>query len=513
MAITLVGEIVNSCDAVTGFSAGNISGDDDFVEGTGAIGAKVSATTTEFYTTTLGATAPYSFASGGGEFGWHIILWFNTKTPVNATSGLRIIVGNGTSRGNWYVVPAGFYKGGFITRVINSAAAFDVITAGSWTLGGNPAQLSNVTQVGGGFTTTTSIMGSFNNCQLDQITIGLGVRADAGTVGTPNTFETVRNADESTNYWGWWSSSNGAIISKGKLYIGPVSGTATSVFTDSAFTVIFANERVATGFYEIATRGTNTDVTWSLASISAASPSAARWSLTVDSTTKTFSDTNGVWKGADVLTLNSTSTLTGTSLINCTSLVLNSATMTECVILSANTADGVAFITTTSLALITYCSFTFSDGHAIVITTPGTYTFTGNIFTGYGTTGSNDAMIYNNSGGLVTINYGGGGTVPTYRNGASASTVVQATFTLTLTGLESGIHLSIVNSSTRTELKYEVLAGTSTTYSHGGGETVDLLVTALDRDPNLSSVYSLVLPTADSAVQFQLLDDPNYVNP
>jgi hypothetical protein len=269
MAITLVGEVVNAADAVTGFNQGNISGDDDFVEGTGAIGLKISGTTQEMFTTTLGATAPYSFASGGGEDGFHIIMWFNTKIPIQGgptNGGLRIVVGNGTDRGHWFVDPFEFYKGGFITAVVDSARAFDNIAAGTWTLGGNPAQLSNVTQMGGVGDLTATIMGNFNTFQLDQFTIGEGIRAD----GAGNTFEDVRIEDEETNFWGWWSSKNGSFVGKGKLYVGPATGAAASDFTAESVSVVFAAERVAQGFYEINTRGGGTNVSWSVINVSSA---------------------------------------------------------------------------------------------------------------------------------------------------------------------------------------------------------------------------------------------------
>jgi hypothetical protein len=445
MAVTLVGEIVNSADATTGYNVGNISTDDDFVEGSGAIGLKATLGLNEMYTTTLGATAPYAFESGGGEFGFHIIMWFNTKTPINATTGLQIVVGNGTDRGRWNVQPAGFYKGGFITAVIDSARDFDVISAGTWTTNGNPAQLTAVSEMGGAFTTLTSLMGNFNNIQLDQFTIGLGVRADAGSGGTPNTFETVRVQDEDTSFWGWWSSSNGAFIGKGKLFIGPSTGSATSVFTDAAFSVIFSDQRVAVGFYEISMRGEGTDVTWTLANIAAANASNSRWSITVDSTTNSFLDTNGVWSGADVLTLSANSSLVGTSLINCSSLIQNGGTLDSITVLDANTGDGVAFIESDDPELISDSIFEFSDGHAIEITTTGTYTFSGNTFVGYGSDGTNDAAIFNDSGGLVTLNVVGGST-PTVRNGTGASTVVNVSVPIEVNGLTEGSRAAIIGS-------------------------------------------------------------------
>jgi hypothetical protein len=446
MAVSLVGEIVNSCDAITGFNVGNISGDDDFVEGTGAIGLKISGVYSEIYTTTLGATAPYDFSVGGGEDGYHYILWFNTKLALPATGGFRCIVGNGTDRAEWNVDPIGFYKGGFITKVIDPTRDFDAINAGTWTLSGNPAQLSNITIMGGGIESVPTIMGNFNSGQLDQMTIGLGVRVDAGSTGTPNTFETVRAADEDTAFYGWWSSSNGAVIGKGKLYIGPSTGSVTSVFKDSAFVVIFAEELVSTNFYEINTRGAGTDVSWDLASISSANPSTVRWGLTVDPTTNTFYDTNGVWTGANDISLQSSAGFTGTTFIDCNKIIQSGATLDGITVLAANTADGVAFIESNNPSNIKNSSFTFSDGHAIEITTSGTYTFDGNSFIGYGVSGSTDAAIYNNSSGLVTLNLLNVNGVPTIRNGAGSTTVAEITTSVKVTALDAANSNPVVGS-------------------------------------------------------------------
>ena len=406
---------------------------------------KASATTAEIYTTTLGATAPYDFTVG--ELGYHIIMWFNTKTPINATTGLRIVVGNGTSRGNWYVTPSGFYKGGFITRVVNTAKDFDVITAGTWTTTGNPTQLTNVTQVGGGFTTITSIMGSFNNVQLDQMTIGLGVRADGGTVGTPNTFETVRSSDEDTNKWGWWGSSNGAVIAKGKLFIGPSTGAATSIFTDTAFTVIFARENVSSTFYEISTRGAGTDVTWELGSISSAAPTIARWNLTVGSTTNSFTDINSVLKGAGTFTLNASSSLVGTTFINSTSLIQSGSSIDGCTILSANVAAGGSFITSNNPSNISDCTFEYNAGHAIRITKTGSYTFSGNTFTNYLANDTSGSAIFNNTGGPVTMSIVNA-TSPTVRNSAGSTTLISADVAVTLTGMKDNTEVRVFDNST-----------------------------------------------------------------
>jgi len=356
-------------------------------------------------------------------------------------------------------------------------------------------------------------MGSFNNFQLDQMTIGLGVRVDGGTGGSPNTFEIVRAQDEDTSFWGWWSSKNGSYVGKGKLYIGPVSGSATSVFTDTAFAVVFANERVATGFYEITMRGAGTDVTWSLGSIASAAPSSVRWSLTVESDTNSFSDTNGVWSGADQLTLQSPATLTGTTLINCSKLTQNGATLSGITVLAANTADDVAFIDSDDPSLISDSKFTFSDGHAIRITATGTYSFVGNTFSGYGADASTDAAIYNDSGGLVTLNISGGGGTPTVKNGSGASTVVNSTVSVTVTPLATGSEVRAYRVSDGVELDgTESSTGSSHVLSLPSGTAVTIVVLNYN-PPKVPRRIENVSFAADQNLNPFQIDDLNFSNP
>ena len=303
MAITLNGTIVSSCDTAADFTTlnggANISGDDDNVEGTGAVGDKMSNTTELLVSDNLlgGAAGVYDFSVGGADEGAHFIGWVNTKTPISATTGLAIQFRNAAGHfGNWNVMPAYFYKGGFTTRVINPAADFNSAT--TWTTTGNPAQLDDVDSMGFSITTITSIMGSFNNCQVDQFTVGFGVRADAGTSGTPNTYQDMVDQDQDTSFWGWLSS----VGAKGGLYIGPATGTTASWFVDDAFTVKFLDENVAAGFYGFFMRGANTTVTWTLANIFAENPVNARWSIDVESTmgdtTGGFTDNTGTWSGS-----------------------------------------------------------------------------------------------------------------------------------------------------------------------------------------------------------------------
>jgi len=533
MAYTLVGTVVDVGDVAANFttrnSGANISGDDDFVQGTGAVGDKMSNTTELLVSNTLsgGASGVYNFSSGGAHDGYHFIGWINTKTPIDATDGLAVYFRNAAGHfGTWNVMPASFYKGGFTTRVISPSRDFDAAT--TWTVGGNPAQLDDVSEMGFQFHTITTIMGAFNNTQIDQFTVGTGIRADAGTGGSPNTFAGVVNQDEGTSFWGWWSSSNGANVGKGKLYIGPATGSATSVFTDSAFSVTFANEKVASTFYEISMRGAGTDVSWTLANISAASPSTARWRLTVASDTNSFADTNGVWAGGGQLVLSANTTLTGTTIIDTTRTIQNSAVIDFASIISANTTAGVAFLESNVPSSISNSTFTYSDGYAIEITTPGTYDFTKNTFTGYlGTPGTNltsnsgsdGAAIYNNSFGAVTLNILGGGTSPSVANGPSATTTISTSVPIKVTVLNTanvgivGVQVSIHSAATDAQIVNDVTNSSgivTASFSESTPANVYIrarLATGATKYIDFSSVGTISTTGLDISITLQ--EDPN----
>jgi hypothetical protein len=522
MPVVLIGEVVNSGDAATGYVADtpNISTDDDFVEGTGAVGIKASGATVELYTTAQGSTSPYDFSSTGNEFGYHVIMWFNSKTPLNTTPvtdsqpiGMTVIFGDGTSAGKWNVFPNGFYKGGFITNVIDPSKDFDNIVAGTWTVGANPGQLTAVDRSGGGFTTITTIMGNFNNVQLDQWTIGLGVRVEDGTFD----FEDVRAEDEDNNFWGWWSSKNGQIVAKGKLFIGPHTGSTATTFDSLAESVVFADERVAEGCYEIDMRGAGTDVIWELFSLTAATGSA-RWSINVSSSCNLFSDTNGVWSNGDIISLWSNSHLTGTSIISTNKFFQSGSTMDGVTVLSANTSEGEAFIVSDDISLIQNSAFEYSAGHALEIppsvATPVTYSFSANTFTNYLADDTSGSAIFNNSGGPVLINISNG-LSPTVRNSFGSTTDVQNPVVLTLTNIVSGSEVRILSSSQTppVELDGTQESGTEFTfnYTFATGFFIDIVV--LELGYKYLRLSDVELGASDTSIPVQQQLDRVYNNP
>jgi hypothetical protein len=177
------------------------------------------------------------------------------------------------------------------------------------------------------------------------------------------------------------------------------------------------------------------------------------------STSSTWLTSGAAITGAGTIILNKAITIDRISIDSFGTLDISALTLTNSTIqnvpdvnnsitLSTSTNVDYCLINTTGLitagnylcsvtdpSIFTYCTFTGSGstGHAIRITSPGTYSFTGNQFNGYGANGSTSAAIVNESGGLVTLNISGGGNTPTYRNISTATTVINNNVTLTIT--------------------------------------------------------------------------------
>jgi hypothetical protein len=170
-------------------------------------------------------------------------------------------------------------------------------------------------------------------------------------------------------------------------------------------------------------------------------------------------------------------------------------------------------VTSSNPGYVSGCAFVSGGtGHALEITTPGTYTFSGNTFSGYGAAGTTNAAVYNNSGGAVTLNITGGGSTPTVRNGAVATTVVNSGATLTLTGLVPGSDIVILDAGTATE-RINVDAHGATTYAFNYTATgsVDICVFKAGYVPCFVRGYALT--TSDASLPIAQVADRNYSNP
>ncbi len=275
------------------------------------------------------------------------------------------------------------------------------------------------------------------NQAMDAVDIGNGLTLVGGDGADPDgVWQDFLDHDEGTaaNRFGYARSNEGIFFILGMMVIG--SATAT-VFNDEAVTVIFVDGLFAAGWegitVDLASATTDVDfVDSTFIGNGTEAGEDTRPVLTVTGTSGACDVLNCVFDNFADLTLTSAVTLQDSTIKNSESIQQNGAVINNCIIFGATTADGVAFIISDDPGLIDLCDFTFSDGHAIEITATGTYEMDGNVYTGYGADGTNDAAIYNNSGGLVTLNITNGAN-PTIRNGAGASTVLNNNITATVT--------------------------------------------------------------------------------
>lgn len=139
--------------------------------------------------------------------------------------------------------------------------------------------------------------------------------------------------------------------------------------------------------------------------------------------------------GGDFLLDDPAVSFISTAFLDCTSALVSNSEMLRVQVIDANTADGVAFMTTDDISDIVNSTFEFSDGHSIELTTPrvATQASIGNIWTGYGLDATNDAAVFNDTAGAVVINVTLSPAEPTVRDGTSASTTVNTSVTLTVT--------------------------------------------------------------------------------
>lgn len=276
------------------------------------------------------------------------------------------------------------------------------------------------------------------------------------------------------------------------------------------------------------------------------SPSEYYWEINAGATSAATWDFSGlVIIGANVtlrnvmtfnlMTFNSFTAVqaSGCTVTNCTftepPATTNSITVSatssfsSCAFDTTTITAGNSLTSTTTPSIFTNCSFTGSgtSGHAIRITTPGTYSFSGNTFTGYGGTpgtnstpnsGSTSAAIFNDSGGLVTIN-ASGGTLPSVRNGAGATTTVNASADVILEGLIADSEVrayvgSKLNPAAAVEIASTESSGTTFTFSQSSsGQAGYIQIFHVDYQP---IIYELTYSGSNLPIQVQQIFDRQY---
>lgn len=511
MAVTITSDLVDisACNSavdggthyrLAGTTSANPGADPDaMVQGSGCIANKMGGTTLADVGGHFNSTATFDI-TGKHLFHWRQIVTAGNMEP-KASKGISIGLTNTSVTSNtawsttnyklWYLdgKDTAPIAQGWIPYVLDPASAAD-LSAGTLTLG-------TVKNVGLICRQTSSVTSTVSNQFYDALRMGTGLTATASSAGDTITFASLYATDgAAANAWGIITKTVGVYFGGARMSMGSALQTNTCRFKDTSAVLVWRNARVASTLYGFSLIGASGQLTtFQLGDKDGAGNTAsgcvvrgegaAVWSITcgANSGFKAYASSLTSLLSA---TLSATSELKDSVVASSGTLDVNGATLTGCTF-SGHTATQLKVDSSAEMALITGCAFgSAGTGHAIEITTPGTYTFSALTFAGYaasnGSTG-NEA-IYNNSGGAVTVNVSGGST-PSYRNGAGASTTVNNAVALTVSAQLSlaGAEIRVydMDNSPAGSLGSELAgsesnAGATFVYSGSGGNVIWLQI-------------------------------------
>lgn len=442
--ITLAENLTN-WTALGGGASGLVAETDFFIQGAACVSKAgwSAATKGQIYNATAGVTVP----TGSAVFMW-LYMWAPNALSVQSSGGLQALIGSATTAfKQWYVRGSDTYQyGGWICVPIDPTVAASATT-------GAP---SSTLQYFGAQANITGAVSKGQPLGVDAIRYGKQLKVLNGD--TANGYGTFAGAaaqnDLGANRWGLLQSIDGGYLQQGQFLLGQTGTTAVD-FRDANRSIVIANTQyVGSGFNVFEIQHVSSRVDWTSCVFSALNSTARGNVLVTDNAT--FNVTGCAFTDMGTFTFKGLTTVDGCTFRRCNTITQNGAIITNSEVDSS--VDNVRGVLSNNPGNISYTNFeSDGTGHAIEITTAGTYSFSGNTFVGYaavnGTTG-NEA-IYNNSGGAVTLNITNGGGTPTIRNGAGATTTVNNAVALTVTIVDASNN-PIVGNGTSTGARVAV---------------------------------------------------------
>lgn len=444
---------VDTTDTVTISNIGGGQGAgvdaDLFIQGNQAVSRRID-------NASLGWTV--STGAGGSAdlsaTGTHLVIWFGSITWSLVTN-YQVVITSGTNQDAYHDVPSAQFpltSGGFIPVWVDVTRTPD----GAVT---NTPTLTAVNGVGI-YAVMGNTAGNLKNVQADASFYGTAGYALTGTANIGQVLTAEENT--STGLKGVLQEKSGVYFCQARLIIGASDAAAATpvatTYSDTNITMIFPDQPlVATDFMGQTISLGNASTTYSLtgSTIGAGNPSGAttRPDLVFTGTSGSATLTTCTLLGMRTVDFTSACTFDG-GILDTVNLTQGGAEIKNCEI-RTRTATQVAVVndatfgTASGIHDVTFVQT--GSGHAIEITSPGTYDFTNIDFSGYGGTpgtnstpasGANDAAVYNSSGGAVTINVTGG-TTPSVRNAASSTTTVNNNISITATNMKDGTEVRV----------------------------------------------------------------------
>jgi len=470
---------------------------------------------------------------------------WDTTIPPNA-----LLIGDGTNR-------IAFHQAGQNRRVFNHAdgptnwqcflldgsqasvqntAGLTFADAGTFA----SLNLNAITQWGSYFETLSKALGGGYNVAVDIIRWGNdGIYVLGGGVGTEGTCLELAAADRSTldgAAHGIFRELNPSSFGvQGPITFGRNDIATDSYFEDSGISIAYEDRYVSDGKYYFDVTGHPAATNYFKLSNATLTTAAQNLSVSCSNDINTL-----VFDGVSFVNLRNTIHLPTSASATATASFENCSVTNAREIFPGITdfvgntisnysgsgaASGSVIINTES-NVSNWSDLTFNSlgtGHAIYFDTDatGSFSFTGHSYNGYaavdGSTGNE--VVWNNSGGAVTINVSSGQT-PTVRNGTGATTTVNNNVSITLTGMVDNTEVRVYQNNSgfpQTELAgvENATDGTtndrSFTFSLGAGTIVDIVIHAVSYESQ--RINALTIPSSDSSIPIQQRFDRNYLNP
>lgn len=330
------------------------------------------------------------------------------------------------------------------------------------------------------------------------------------------------------NKYGILQNINGVLFSQGRLTVG--SGATTTTPASANEDVVFVDPStqgqqggalgsVSSTLYQLNFTGSGLSGTFANTSFkSAGATDNSRFVFDASDTNITsLTFDAGTIQRAGLVSFAAGLSATNLNFVNCFQITPSSATFTGNTISDYVGTEGGALLwnggTTTNS-----CTFVNCD-EGVEITQTTNQTFQSLIF--------DDAVgnfdVHLNNGG-TSIEVAKTGTPAANPNSYTATGGGVVTFTASydhvLTNLELNTEVTYVKVSDGSVLFHVENATTAdgggkykTTYTHGGIDTVNVLIHHISYQPDISNIYNLVLPASDTSVKIQMFPDLNYENP
>jgi hypothetical protein len=337
--------------------------------------------------------------------------------------------------------------------------------------------LTNIVDVGSDFTTLSKGLGGGVNVATDIIRYGNdGLRVTAGTTGDRGTFVEII-AEDSSSASGKAHGiirtlSTGLYSCQGPLNFG-VAAATDCFFEDTGRVISFEDRNISDDKYYIKVigdAGATNLFSLSGCTITTAGP-LVQMNFEGGNIDTLLLDGNSFAGLGNSVTFSNSADATGHQVINNVftgsgQIDPGDVTFTGNTITDTTNFDGAVLLDADGSANWEDLTFNYGDGagspingpgHAIYIPTgaTGEYDFTNFTYNGYNVGNEEvDSALFNDSGGVVTINVLGGSS-PTVLNGSGSSTIINNPITFSVSNIETDSEVRVYDAPTQNELAGE----------------------------------------------------------